>query len=225
MQYSLFRPAQHVLRAQKHTVFSVSRAPLRSSFHNFSPARQTLAAPARPAANFKGNTFAFPRVGLGLGLAASVSTLGLGLSAWRKQQVNCDPVSPPAAYGAHPATTPPQSPPPKSSVSVYELSFGTVCGICAGVFIKKGAKALAFFLGGVYVLLQYLGATQLVSVNWSKAASTFEKRFHTAPTEAGGSSRAPTVYSLWTWLINFLTADFQPRATFLAGFVLGLRIG
>jgi uncharacterized membrane protein (Fun14 family) len=39
-------------------------------------------------------------------------------------------------------------------LSVYELSFGAVCGICAGVFIKKGLKAFAFLLGGVFVLLQ-----------------------------------------------------------------------
>jgi FUN14 domain-containing protein 1 len=39
-------------------------------------------------------------------------------------------------------------------VSLYELGFGIVAGICAGVFIKKGAKAVAFFLGGVFVLLQ-----------------------------------------------------------------------
>lgn len=44
--------------------------------------------------------------------------------------------------------------PPKSSINLYELSFGTVCGICAGVFVKKGAKAVAFFLGGVFVMLQ-----------------------------------------------------------------------
>lgn len=66
---------------------------------------------------------------------------------------------------AVPATskrTPPQSPPepaplppaPPSSVNLYELSFGTVCGVCAGVFVKKGAKLLAFALGGVFVLLQ-----------------------------------------------------------------------
>jgi hypothetical protein len=48
----------------------------------------------------------------------------------------------------------PLTPPPSSSVKPYELTFGTVCGICAGVFIKKGAKALAFMLGGVFVLLQ-----------------------------------------------------------------------
>lgn len=43
---------------------------------------------------------------------------------------------------------------PPSSIDVYGLSFGTVCGICAGVFVKKGAKALAFAFGGVFVLLQ-----------------------------------------------------------------------
>ena len=37
---------------------------------------------------------------------------------------------------------------------MYELTFGTVCGICAGVFVKKGAKTLAFVFGGVFVLLQ-----------------------------------------------------------------------
>ena len=39
-------------------------------------------------------------------------------------------------------------------VNLYQLSFGTVAGVCAGVFIKKGAKAVAFFVGGVFVLLQ-----------------------------------------------------------------------
>lgn len=43
---------------------------------------------------------------------------------------------------------------PKSDINVYNLGFGTVCGICAGVFIKKGAKLLAFVLGGAFVFLQ-----------------------------------------------------------------------
>ena len=48
----------------------------------------------------------------------------------------------------------PLPPPPTSAVNLYELSFGTVAGVCAGVFIKKGAKAVAFCVGGVFVLLQ-----------------------------------------------------------------------
>jgi hypothetical protein len=58
------------------------------------------------------------------------------------------------------ATTPavPSHPPPESIVNVYELSFGTLAGICAGVFIKKGAKLVAIFVGGVFVLLQVSSA-------------------------------------------------------------------
>ena len=48
----------------------------------------------------------------------------------------------------------PLPPPPQSIVNLYELTFGTVCGVCAGVFVKKGARAVAFALGGVFVLLQ-----------------------------------------------------------------------
>lgn len=54
-------------------------------------------------------------------------------------------------------------------------------------------------------------------------ATKFENMFHT--TDTIGVKKPPTVVSLWSWLVNFLTADFQPRASFLAGLVLGLRIG
>jgi len=45
-------------------------------------------------------------------------------------------------------------PPPQSAISLYELGFGTCAGLCAGIFVKKGAKAAAWLLGGVFVLLQ-----------------------------------------------------------------------
>ena len=44
---------------------------------------------------------------------------------------------------------------------MYGLTFGTVCGICAGVFVKKGAKALAFVFGGIFVLLQVSAALHI----------------------------------------------------------------
>ena len=109
--------------------------------------------------------------------------------------------------------------------------------------MKKGAKAVAFALGGVFVLLQvsagwpqsiaaanvprtwlqYLGSMSIVRVDWGRAASRFENLFYTRDT--AGVKRAPTVGSLFRWIVDFLTADFQPRATFIAGFALGLRIG
>lgn len=130
---------------------------------------------------------------------------------------------------------------------MYELSFGTVAGLCAGVFVKKGAKAVAFVLGGVFVLLQvsrptlcsplhdpmylcigasplqYFGSLSLIRVDWVRMSSRFENLFYR--TDALGVRRAPTPGSLLRWLVDFLTADFQPRATLIAGFALGLRLG
>jgi FUN14 domain-containing protein 1 len=147
--------------------------------------------------------------------AAGVAGLGISLSTFSKPVVQCDSPA---------QSSPPLPPPPPSSVNLYELSFGTVCGVCAGVFIVKGAKMVAFVLGGVFVLLQYLGSTSLVRVDWGRVGSRFENLFYITDA-ATGVKRAPTVYSLWSWLVNFLTADFQPRASFLVGLALGLRVG
>ncbi|KAJ7172581.1 FUN14 family-domain-containing protein [Mycena filopes] len=153
--------------------------------------------------------------------------LGLGISIFARPPIHCEgsrPVSP------TPVVPPPQSadaempPPPPSSVNMYELTFGTVAGICAGVFIKKGAKAVAFFLGGVFVLLQYFGSFGVLKVDWESMGNRFQRLFYTTDPKTG-SKATPTIYSLWRWMVDFLTADFQPRASFIAGLALGLRIG
>jgi len=110
-------------------------------------------------------------------------------------------------------------------VDVYGLSFGTVCGICAGVFVKKGAKLLAFLFGGVFVLLQYLNSLHIIRADWRQANSLFERAFYSEPVESSGSRNPPSFSSLWKRFINFLIADFQQRASFIAGFTLGLRVG
>ncbi|CDO72852.1 hypothetical protein BN946_scf185002.g37 [Trametes cinnabarina] len=162
-----------------------------------------------------------------------VVSVGLGLSFLAAPIIYCDTVTsqtappavvpPPSQVKAAPVQPPPPPPPPSSIVSFYELTFGTVCGICAGVFVKKGAKAVAFVMGGVFVLLQYLGSLSLVRVNWNRAASRFENLFYTK--DATGAKRPPNLGFLFRWIVDFLTADFQQRASFVAGFALGLRIG
>ncbi|KAG9078140.1 hypothetical protein FS749_009899, partial [Ceratobasidium sp. UAMH 11750] len=119
----------------------------------------------------------------------------------------------------------PLPPPPDSGLNLYQLTFGSVAGICAGVFIKKTSRAVAFFIGGIFVLLQYFNAIDLTKVNWGPASARFERLFYSPPAEPGGKSRPPTIASVWAWLVDFLTADFPPRASFLAGLVLGLRLG
>ncbi|CAE6437136.1 hypothetical protein ACGC1H_004443 [Rhizoctonia solani] len=168
-----------------------------------------------------------------LGTLATAS-VGLGLAAFAGKKIYCDAVVPPtarsfsaAAHNPGPGNTgsDPLPLPPKSSVNTYELTFGSVAGICAGVFIKKGAKALAFFLGGIFVLLQYFNAIDITKTNWGAASTRFERLFYSAPSKTGEPRRPATIATLWAWLVDFLTADFPPRASFLAGMVLGLRIG
>ncbi|MBD4288946.1 hypothetical protein GUH24_09060, partial [Xanthomonas citri pv. citri] len=58
-------------------------------------------------------------------------------------------------------------------VNVYQLSFGTICGLCAGIFIKKGLKIIAFILGGAYILLQYLATKRLIHIDWNSFKNTY----------------------------------------------------
>ncbi|KAK7014950.1 FUN14 family-domain-containing protein [Favolaschia claudopus] len=154
--------------------------------------------------------------------------LGLSLSLFARPPIHCEgsrPASPAPAVVPAPETPDDDlPPPPPSAVKVYQLTFGTVAGICAGVFIKKGAKMVAFFLGGVFVLLQYFGSYGFLKVDWQRVGSVYERVFYTTDAKTGNKT-APTISSAWRWLVDFLTADFQPRASFIAGLALGLRIG
>ncbi|KAJ6596791.1 hypothetical protein DFH09DRAFT_1304597 [Mycena vulgaris] len=149
--------------------------------------------------------------------------LGLGLSVAARPTIHCEGSRP-----ASPVTAPPQipddeaemGPPPASSVNVYELSFGTVTGICAGVFIKKGAKAVAFFLGGVFVLLQYFGSFGVLKVDWDSMGTRFQNLFYTTDPKTG-SKATPTIYSAWRWLVDFLTAGFPAAGIIHCGLGIG----
>ncbi|KAA1134745.1 hypothetical protein PGTUg99_013469 [Puccinia graminis f. sp. tritici] len=104
-----------------------------------------------------------------------------------------------------------------SLLSVRKLSFGTLTGICAGVFVKKGLNFLAFLFGGGFVLLQYLHSSSLIKINWKTWANRYESKFW--------SAKEPPTKSIVARFLDFLTSDFQYRSTFTVGFFLGLRIG
>ncbi|KAG0142963.1 hypothetical protein CROQUDRAFT_661839 [Cronartium quercuum f. sp. fusiforme G11] len=102
------------------------------------------------------------------------------------------------------------SPPPESILSLQKLSFGTVSGICVGVFIRKGLRLLACLFGAGFVFLQYLHSRSFVDVHWSRMERVYDRQ-----RGKGIGER------FWT----FITADFQARSSFSIGLVLGLRIG
>ncbi|OCF55897.1 hypothetical protein L486_06653 [Kwoniella mangroviensis CBS 10435] len=155
---------------------------------------------------------------LGIGAAVAFTSLSLTLP---NRQVRCESVLTPPSSGR---TSPlPDDPQPGSILSVYELSFGAVCGICSGVFIKKGARAIAFLLGGVFILLQYLSSKSYIHVDWAKLGGRYDSTFG-SKTSTGGY-KGPTVGGVYSRIVDFLTSNFQQRASFLAGLVLGLRLG
>lgn len=198
------------------TVLADSRLLLRTARMQLRPA-----APVRPFSRVAVRMPAQRRGVAAVGLAAGVSALCA--SSWAKPAAHCEP-APPA-----PEVPLPHDAPPSSIANVYELSFGTICGLCAGVFIKKGFKLIAGILGGVYVLLQFLASKGVVKINWQSIESVYRSGVDSAARagdEAGATAKnTPPLVRIWHNMIDFLTTDFQQRATFIAGLVLGLRLG
>ncbi|KAK8869564.1 hypothetical protein IAR55_000131 [Kwoniella newhampshirensis] len=162
---------------------------------------------------------------LGLGIAASLALTGLSLYR-PSQQTRCEALyssSPASPVGTSSIGAPGTDEGPKSILSVYELSFGAVCGICSGVFLKKGARAIAFLLGGVFVLLQYMSSKSYISVDWARMSNKYESAF--GGKTATGKYNGPTIGGIWNRIVDFLTANFQQRASFMAGLALGIRLG
>ena len=159
-------------------IFSHQAALRRTSFqHGLKRAthplrRATIISPlrARPSSNHVTPN----RVVAGVGIGLASAGLGL-LFNTNFQKLNCERESiivrgnefwlrtrqakvassqPRSTAASKPSDLGPLPPDPESTVNMYELTFGTVCGVCAGVFVKKGAKTLAFVFGGIFVLLQ-----------------------------------------------------------------------
>lgn len=215
---SLLRSAQQTAqaapRAGRAFHFMPSNAPRFSSprfprFNNFQPKAVSVARSAPRQGGWKN---------------AYMYAVGLGVAAWTfaPRTVRLD-----AAYQAPPvAARKPvgveTGPPVESSVNLTQLTFGTVCGICAGVFVKKGFKALAFLLGGVFVLLQvsnrsltigeladekYLQSKSFVKVDWAKVNKSYDGLLGTVDDK--GAVTYPTVQSVFQGFVDFLTANFQ----------------
>lgn len=157
------------------------------------------------------------------GLLAGTSALFAGAYTWSMQPVACDA----GHWSRGPMPTPHTKEEAQSIVNLYELSFGTVCGLCAGIFIKKGLKLTAFFLGGAYVLLQFLASRSLVRINWNSIESVYDSavRALAGPADVTYGHGQYALVRVWRRTVNFLTADFQQRATFIGGLALGLRLG
>jgi uncharacterized membrane protein (Fun14 family) len=94
---------------------------------------------------------------------------------------------------------------------VYELGLGAVGGFVVGFALKKIAKLFIIVLGIFIVALLYLGASDIVSINfgslWSAVGSWL-----------GGASQAAS------WLVGLITI-IPFIGSFAVGFFLGFKLG
>jgi uncharacterized membrane protein (Fun14 family) len=94
---------------------------------------------------------------------------------------------------------------------VYELGLGAVGGFVVGFALKKIAKLFIIVLGIFIVALLYLGASDIISINfgalWSAVGGWL-----------GGAGQAAS------WLVG-LIAIIPFLGSFAVGFFLGFKIG
>ena len=92
------------------------------------------------------------------------------------------------------------------------IGFGLVTGWVVGLFTKKVASIVGFFLGFLFVLLQILVLNHLIQVNWPQVARAFDHVVHAAR----GSQSHWWAMLLW---------NFPYAGSFAVGFALGFRKG
>ena len=229
-------PLTHVPHMRALEFSLLARAPSRCAP---SMVRMNARAPVRPAVRtYKTQprvqtavlAQAKPRSVAHVGLMAGGSALLAGAYTWAMSPAQCEsPLRTAVGSETEPPMPAAQSPEEaKSIVSLYQLSFGTVCGLCAGVFIKKGLKLIATVLGAGFVLLQYLASRNMLKINWSSMESAYKSGVDSlagTPRALDEHKAGSPLVRIWKNTINFLTANFQQRATFVAGLVLGMRLG
>ncbi|GAA5944730.1 hypothetical protein JCM10213_009202 [Rhodosporidiobolus nylandii] len=196
----------------------------------FSPSytRSLCSTSTRTTNSSSGHFLRSYRLAVALSLPAGALALSALESAGR-QPLDC---ASDRVYAERPPFDPavggePSKPAPKEAESILnlrDLGFGTVSGICCGIFVKKGLKMAAFILGGAFVFLQYMSSRSLITVNWSALSSSYD-RFITKCAGPPSSQGGNRVQGLWSWFIDFVAANIQQRATFVAGVALGFRLG
>ncbi|KAF9930471.1 FUN14 domain-containing protein 1 [Linnemannia zychae] len=107
-------------------------------------------------------------------------------------------------------------------INSKELTFGMAMGLCSGYLFKKLGKLMMLVIGLGFVSLQLLVNSQYVTVNWSKIESKFVDRFDV---DRDGKVTVNDAKHGFRWLMNILTRNFQFKATYVTGFVLGFKHG
>jgi uncharacterized membrane protein (Fun14 family) len=71
------------------------------------------------------------------------------------------------------------------------------------------------------MLQQYMASRGMVNVDWSRMA----KRYESVVDTYSGTGTGNRLQRVGGSAVDFLVADFPPRAVFISGLILGLRLG
>ncbi|TIA92118.1 hypothetical protein E3P99_00725 [Wallemia hederae] len=138
-----------------------------------------------------------------IGLAGGAVALNLS-----SKRVDCETSPESAQTAPSPATTSDEGVEevPQSIVNYKHLGFGSGCG----VFLKKGAKILAFFIGGAFVFLQYMRSQGLIVVKWDNISKRYnaslKRKFE------GDEQKGVTVATVWNKLVEYVLSHLLIHA-------------
>jgi uncharacterized membrane protein (Fun14 family) len=94
------------------------------------------------------------------------------------------------------------------------LGFGGVAGLVVGYTAKKVTKLVALALGLVFIVVQLLAYTGLLTINWGAVQSTAQGLW----ADPHGATLADRAWEI-------LTANLPFGGAFAAGFAVGLKLG
>jgi len=94
---------------------------------------------------------------------------------------------------------------------VFQLGLGAVGGFIVGFALKKLAKLFIVLIGIFVIVLLYLGASDVININFSALWSTITDWL-------GGATQAAS------WLVGLISL-LPFIGSFMVGFLLGLKIG
>lgn len=97
---------------------------------------------------------------------------------------------------------------------IEQIGFGVVAGFVSGYALKKVGKVLAIVLGIVFVVVQLLAWAGFVTVNWGVVQENVDPLLQSEALNTG-----------WQNLVQLLTHNIPFAASFIPGFLFGLKKG
>ncbi|MGQ9735779.1 MAG: FUN14 domain-containing protein [Thermaceae bacterium] len=97
---------------------------------------------------------------------------------------------------------------------IGQLTFGGLAGFATGYALKKIGRLLAVGLGLLFIALQLLAQAGYVQVDWIRIQKDVDPLL-----------KDEGLRSLWDRTLSLLTHNLPFGASFVAGFVLGLKAG